>query len=81
MPDFVLMPACRAGSYGRALLDGSGEGLAVEPWQVALGLGFTVLALGYLGRVAKEVGSPRSFASLEKKSLYTGAWTSINVPA
>lgn len=70
MPDLVLyMPAYRAGSYGRALLDGSGEGLAVEPWQVALGLGFTVLALGYLGRVAKEVGSPRSFASLEKRSI------------
>ncbi len=30
----------------------------MEPWQVALGLGFTVLALGYLGRVAKEVRIP-----------------------
>jgi hypothetical protein len=29
----------------------------VQPWQVALGLGFTVLALGYLGRVAKQVPS------------------------
>lgn len=44
-----------AGSYGRALLDGSGEGLAVEPWQVAAALGFTAIALAYLGRVAKTV--------------------------
>ncbi|KAK9902727.1 hypothetical protein WJX75_004090 [Coccomyxa subellipsoidea] len=43
-----------AGSYGRALLDGSGEGLAVEPWQVAAALGFTAIALAYLGRVAKD---------------------------
>ncbi|CAL8466491.1 g6027 [Coccomyxa elongata] len=43
-----------AGSYGRALLDGSGEGLAVEPWQVAAALVFTAIALAYLGRVAKD---------------------------
>ena len=51
-----LAPApATTGSYGRALLDGEGEGLAVEPWQVALGIGFTLLALLYIGRVAKTV--------------------------
>lgn len=53
----VRIVCFRAGSYGRALLDGSGEGLAVEPWQVAAALGFTAIALAYLGRVAKDVRS------------------------
>ena len=50
-----------AGNYGRALLDGEGEGLAVEPWQVALGIGFTLAALLYIGRVAKTVRAVSSF--------------------
>lgn len=45
----------RAGSYGRELLDGSGEGLKLQPWQIALGLAFTVAALGYISRIAKDV--------------------------
>ncbi|CAK0785056.1 hypothetical protein CVIRNUC_008261 [Coccomyxa viridis] len=43
-----------AGSYGRQLLDGSGESLKLQPWQIALGLAFTVGALGYIGRIAKD---------------------------
>lgn len=43
-----------AGSYGRELLDGSGEGLKLQPWQIALGLAFTVAALGYISRIAKD---------------------------
>ena len=45
--------ARRAGSYGRTVLDdGHGE-LALEWWQVAVAAGVTVLALGYLGKIAK----------------------------
>lgn len=43
------------GSYGRALLDGEGEGLSVEPWQVGLAIAFTIAALLYIGKVAKTV--------------------------
>jgi uncharacterized membrane protein YdjX (TVP38/TMEM64 family) len=43
-----------AGDYGRTLLDGEGEFAGVAGWQVALGLGVTVLALGYIGKVAKK---------------------------
>ena len=44
-----------AGSYGRALLDtGEAGGFGVEPWQVALGATVTLLALGYVGNVAKK---------------------------
>ena len=52
----TLSPCCGpAGSYGRQLLDGSGESLKLQPWQIALGLAFTVGALGYIGRIAKDV--------------------------
>ena len=51
----VRRPRC-TGSYGRTVLDeGQGE-LPLEWWQVALGVGFTVGALAYLGKIAK--GSP-----------------------
>ncbi len=46
-----------AGSYGRQLLEDGGEGLKLQPWQIALGIAFTVGALGYIGRIAKDVGS------------------------
>ena len=37
----TLSPSCGpAGSYGRQLLDGSGESLKLQPWQIALGLAF-----------------------------------------
>ena len=55
-----LSPSCGpAGSYGRQLLDGSGESLKLQPWQIALGLAFTVGALGYIGRIAKDVRSAK----------------------
>ena len=43
------------GSYGRQLLDGGGESLKLQPWQIALGLVFTLGALAYIGRIAKDV--------------------------
>ena len=44
-----------AGSYGRALIDtGEAGGFGVELWQVALGVSVTLLALGYVGNVAKK---------------------------
>ncbi len=57
-----------AGSYGRELLDGSGEGLKLQPWQIALGLAFTVAALGYISRIAKDV------RLLECSSVSCGAY-------
>ncbi|KAK9805716.1 hypothetical protein WJX73_001365 [Symbiochloris irregularis] len=43
-----------AGSYGRTVLDdGQGE-LALEWWQVAIGAGVTILALGYLGKIGSQ---------------------------
>ena len=45
----------RAGSYGRQLLEDGGEGLKLQPWQIALGIAFTVGALAYIGRIAKDV--------------------------
>ena len=47
------MSGC-AGSYGRVLLDaGEGGSMGVESWQVALGAAVTLLALYYVGRLAK----------------------------
>ena len=43
-----------AGNYGRALIDTDGDVGGVKGWQVALGLGITVLAVGYIGKVAKK---------------------------
>ncbi len=43
-----------AGHLGKAaLMDGEGS-VGVESWQVALGLGVTLLAIGYIGRLAKN---------------------------
>lgn len=36
-------------------MDGTGEALKLQPWQIALGLAFTVAALGYISRIAKDV--------------------------
>lgn len=43
-----------AGAYGKEYLIGGEGGLGVQPWQLALGLGFTALALWYIGNVAKK---------------------------
>lgn len=44
-----------AGHVGKAvLMEGEGPGLGFEPWQVALGLGVTLLAIGYVGQLAKK---------------------------
>ncbi len=43
-----------AGHIGKAVLN-EGEGfLDVPPWQLALGLGVTLLAIGFVGRIAKD---------------------------
>lgn len=44
-----------AGSYGRELLEDGGEGLKLQPWQIALGVALTVGALAYIGHIAKDV--------------------------
>lgn len=42
------------GAIGRAvLMEGEGA-LTIDPWQVGLGLGATLLALGFVGRLAKN---------------------------
>lgn len=43
-----------AGHVGKAVLDGGEGSFSVETWQVALGLGVTVLALGFVGQLAKQ---------------------------
>lgn len=44
-----------AGHVGAAVLTGGGEGaLGLETWQVGLALGATVLALGFVGQLAKK---------------------------
>ena len=43
-----------AGNYGRALIDGDGDVGGVKGGQVALGLGITILAIGYIGKLAKK---------------------------
>jgi hypothetical protein len=45
----------RAGSYGRALIDNDEASLGgVKGWQVALGVGVTLVALLYMGRLAQQ---------------------------
>ena len=39
-------------------MEDGGEGLKLQPWQIALGIAFTVGALGYIGRIAKDVSAP-----------------------
>ena len=43
-----------AGSYSRTVIDGGEGELALEWWQVAGAGVFTVVALGYLAKVAKD---------------------------
>lgn len=44
-----------AGTYGKGLLTGEGmEGGGLEMWQIALAIGLTTLAVGYIGRLAKN---------------------------
>ena len=45
---------CRAGSYGRKVMDGMEGGASVSSWQVAVGAAVTFLAIGYIGRIAKQ---------------------------
>ena len=44
------------GHVGKAVLmeNGGGDGLSVAPWQVVLGLGASLLAIGYIGQLAKR---------------------------
>jgi uncharacterized membrane protein YdjX (TVP38/TMEM64 family) len=43
-----------AGHFSKAVLvEGEGS-LSVEPWQIALGIGATALALGFIGQLAKK---------------------------
>ena len=51
----ISSPWAAAGSYGRELLEDGGEGLKLQPWQIALGVALTVGALAYIGRIAKDV--------------------------
>ena len=39
------------------MLDGGGESLKLQPWQIALGVAFTLGALAYIGRIAKDVST------------------------
>jgi uncharacterized membrane protein YdjX (TVP38/TMEM64 family) len=43
-----------AGSYGRKVMDGMEGGASVSSWQVAVGAAVTFLAIGYIGRIAKQ---------------------------
>lgn len=43
----------------------------MEPWQVAAALGFTAIALAYLGRVAKDV-CPFPCAKIRHVSVFQG---------
>ena len=43
-----------AGTYGKEYLIGGEGGLSVQPWQLALGFGFTAFALWYVGNLAKN---------------------------
>lgn len=44
-----------AGHLGKAILVEGGEGgLSVAPWQVMVGLGASLLAIGFIGQVAKR---------------------------
>ena len=43
-----------AGDYGRELLDAGEGGIPVSRWQVGLGIGVTLLILGYIGKLAKK---------------------------
>jgi hypothetical protein len=44
-----------AGHIGRAILiDGGEGGLSVAPWQVAVGVGASLLAIGFIGTLAKR---------------------------
>lgn len=42
------------GSYGRKVMDGMDAGGGVSSWQVAIGAAVTFLAIGYIGRIAKQ---------------------------
>lgn len=56
-----------AGTYGKQLL--TGEGLAaagVEWWQIGVGVGFTVIALWYVGKLATDALQELEISSSEK---------------
>jgi uncharacterized membrane protein YdjX (TVP38/TMEM64 family) len=62
-----------AGTYGRDFFLGGAEGMAgsgaggVEPWQVAVGLSVTLLAVGYVGRLAKKALTEVELESEEER--------------
>jgi len=43
-----------AGSYGRKVMDGADAGGGISSWQIALGVGVTLLAITYIGRIAQQ---------------------------
>jgi uncharacterized membrane protein YdjX (TVP38/TMEM64 family) len=43
-----------AGSYGRKVIDGADAGGGISSWQIAVGAAVTILAIGYIGRLAKQ---------------------------
>lgn len=43
-----------AGSYGRKLMDGADTGGGISNWQIALGIAVTLVAVGYIGKLAKN---------------------------
>lgn len=56
-----------AGHVGKAVLT-EGEGsFGVESWQVAVALGATVLALGFVGRLAKNAVEEADREALEEQ--------------
>lgn len=56
-----------AGHVGKAVLT-EGEGsFGVESWQVAVALGATVLALGFVGRLAKNAVEEADKEALEEQ--------------
>lgn len=57
-----------AGHVGKAVLVEGGEGaLGLESWQVALGLGTTLLALGFVGQIAKKAVEQADQEALEEQ--------------
>jgi hypothetical protein len=44
-----------AGHLGRAvLMEGGESALSIAPWQVAVGVGASLLAIGFIGQIAKR---------------------------
>lgn len=62
-----------AGHVGKAVLS-EGEGsLGVETWQVALALGATAIALGFVGRLAKQAVEEADREALQEQEQEAAA--------